>query len=300
MSLKEVSQMLLTVKNLTKKFNHKLIVNNINLTLNKGDLVAFLGPNGAGKSTTINMLTGIITPTAGGIELDGLKPTDTKYHEKIGVVFQNSVLDDELTVMQNLKIRLGMYRQRKLDLDYWIKKFQLQDILNQKYQVLSGGQRRRVDIVRALLPHPEILFLDEPTTGLDIQTRQLIWKVLNELRQETQLTIVLTTHYLEEAEIADFVYVIDHGQIIAADTVGELKQKFAQNVLSIELKQANKIPSELKKYSIHKINGKIEVFVKEQDAIKLLEQLNSSINNFEYRQGNMDDIFLNLTSKGDK
>jgi len=292
--------MLLTVKDLTKKFNHKLIVNNINLTLNKGDLVAFLGPNGAGKSTTINMLTGIIAPTAGVIELDGLRPTDTKYHEKIGVVFQNSVLDDELTVMQNLKIRLGMYRQRKLDLDYWIEKFQLQDILNQKYQVLSGGQRRRVDIVRALLPHPEILFLDEPTTGLDIQTRQLIWKVLNELRQETQLTIVLTTHYLEEAEIADFVYVIDHGQIIAADTVGELKQKFAQNVLSVELKQANKIPSELKKYSIHKINGRIEIFVQKQDAIKLLEQLNSSINNFEYRQGNMDDIFLNLTSKGDK
>jgi len=292
--------MLLTVKNLTKKFNHKLIVNNINLTLNKGDLVAFLGPNGAGKSTTINMLTGIIAPTAGVIELDGLRPTDTKYHEKIGVVFQNSVLDDELTVMQNLKIRLGMYRQRKLDLDYWIEKFQLQDILNQKYQVLSGGQRRRVDIVRALLPQPEILFLDEPTTGLDIQTRKLIWKVLNELRQETQLTIVLTTHYLEEAEIANFVYVIDHGQIIAADTVGELKQKFAQNVLSIELKQVNKIPNEMKKYSIHKINGRIEVFIKEQDAIKLLEQLNSSINNFEYRQGNMDDIFLNLTSKGDK
>ena len=292
--------MLLTVKDLTKKFNHKLIVNNINLSLNKGDLVAFLGPNGAGKSTTINMLTGIIAPTAGVIELNGLKPTDAKYHEKIGVVFQNSVLDDELTVIQNLKIRLGMYHQKRSDLNYWIEKFQLQDILNQKYQILSGGQRRRVDIVRALLPHPEILFLDEPTTGLDIQTRKLIWKVLNELRQETKLTIVLTTHYLEEAEIADFVYVIDHGQIIAADTVGELKQKFAQNVLSIELKQADKIPSELKKYSIHKINGRIEIFIKEQDAIKLLEQLSSSINNFEYRQGNMDDIFLNLTSKGDK
>jgi len=292
--------MLLTVKDLTKKFNHKLIVNNINLSLNKGDLVAFLGPNGAGKSTTINMLTGIIAPTAGVIELNGLKPTDAKYHEKIGVVFQNSVLDDELTVIQNLKIRLGMYHQKRSDLNYWIEKFQLQDILNQKYQILSGGQRRRVDIVRALLPHPEILFLDEPTTGLDIQTRKLIWKVLNELRQETQLTIVLTTHYLEEAEIANFVYVIDHGQIIAADTVGELKQKFAQNVLSIELKQVNKIPNEMKKYSIHKINGRIEVFIKEQDAIKLLEQLNSSINNFEYRQGNMDDIFLNLTSRGDK
>jgi len=292
--------MLLTVKDLTKKFNHKLIVNNINLSLNKGDLVAFLGPNGAGKSTTINMLTGIIAPTAGVIELNGLKPTDAKYHEKIGVVFQNSVLDDELTVIQNLKIRLGMYHQKRSDLNYWIEKFQLQDILNQKYQILSGGQRRRVDIVRALLPHPEILFLDEPTTGLDIQTRKLIWKVLNELRQETKLTIVLTTHYLEEAEIADFVYVIDHGQIIAADTVGELKQKFAQNVLSIELKQADKIPSELKKFPIHKINSRIEIFIKEQDAIKLLEQLSSSINNFEYRQGNMDDIFLNLTTKGDK
>lgn len=289
---------MLTVKNLTKKFQQHLVVNNINLTIKQGDLVAFLGPNGAGKSTTINMLTGIISPTSGSVTLDGLEPTDTKYHQNIGVVFQKSVLDDSLTVEQNLQSRLGMYRHGQRNLDYWIEKFALENLLQKKYQVLSGGQKRRVDIVRALLHDPKVLFLDEPTTGLDIQTRNLIWKVLNELRQETGLTIILTTHYLEEAELSDFVYVINYGQIIAADTVTELKQQFAQNVLSIQLKDMTKIPSELQSYPIKVTDSGIDVFISSITAIDLLERVKSSIRSFEYRRGNLDDIFVKLTGKG--
>lgn len=290
--------MLLNVKNLTKEFNHRLVVNNINLTIEPGQLVAFLGPNGAGKSTTINMLTGIIRPTTGVIDLNGSTPEQTEYHQAIGVVFQNSVLDNELTVKQNLRSRQLMYKKGTRPLEFWIEKFRLQKIINQKYQTLSGGQKRRVDIVRALLHDPQLLFLDEPTTGLDIQTRNLIWEVLNELRQETGLTIVLTTHYLEEAELANFVYVIDHGQVIAADIVTELKQKFAQNVLTIYSDDPKTVAQQLVDYRYQLDTNSVTAFIPEDKILGILNKLSDSISDFEYRRGNMDDIFLNLTGKG--
>lgn len=287
--------MLLEVKNLTKKFNREIVVNNINLSINKGDLVAFLGPNGAGKSTTINMLIGILSPTQGQIVLDGYTPSSNQYHQRIGVVFQESILDDDLTVKQNLMIRQGLYRHLNHDLDYWIEKFALQKIINQKYKTLSGGQRRRVDIARALLHEPEVLFLDEPTTGLDIQTRELIWKILNQLRKEMQLTVILTTHYLEETQEADFVYVINHGEIIASDTVGNLKDKFAQNKLTLQVKSADtQIPNG---YQFQRNGTEVSMFVSVQDCLKVLNQLTDQIVTFDYHQGNMDDIFLNLTGR---
>ncbi|MCH4009420.1 ABC transporter ATP-binding protein [Companilactobacillus sp.] len=288
--------MQLSVKNLSKKFDHKLVVNNIDLTINEGDLVAFLGPNGAGKSTTINMLTGLIPQTSGEIAIDDLKPTDTKYHQQIGVVFQKSVLDDDLTVKQNLQSRYGMYRNHTNNLRKWIKLFQLEPLMNQKYKTLSGGQKRCVDIARALIHNPKILFLDEPTTGLDIQTRSLIWDVLNQLRKNQNLTIILTTHYLEEAELANFVYVIDHGQIIAADTVNNLKQDFAQNVLTLQLDSKNDLPQQVKNFQYQINADDVSVFIPtKNDAINLLDSLKQEIQGFEYRRGNMDDIFLKLT-----
>ena len=290
--------MLLNVKDLTKKFNHRLVVNNINLTIEPGELVAFLGPNGAGKSTTINMLTGIIEPTTGSIELNGLTPRQVEYHQAIGVVFQNSVLDNELTVEQNLRSRQAMYHEITRPWDFWIEKFNLQKIINQKYQTLSGGQKRRVDIVRALLHDPKLLFLDEPTTGLDIQTRTLIWQVLTELRQETGLTIVLTTHYLEEAELANFIYVINHGQIIAADTVSELKQKFVQNILTLYTDEPQILAAKLSNFQCQVDSKSVTVFAPENKVLGILNKLAGSINDFEYRRGNMDDIFLSLTGKG--
>lgn len=287
--------MFLQVQNLTKKFNHKTVVKNVDLSIKKGDLVAFLGPNGAGKSTTINMLIGIIQPTQGQISLNGFTPQEKAYRQKIGVVFQESILDDDLTVRQNLMIRRGLYQHLSNNLDYWIEKFALQKIIDQKYRTLSGGQKRRVDIVRALLHEPEVLFLDEPTTGLDIQTRELIWQVLNELRREMNLTIILTTHYLEEAEEANFVYVIDHGEIIASDSVENLKCKYAQNRLTMKARSKNvQLPG---KYQYQRDGYKIFVSVSTSDCLEILSQLSDQIVSFDYRQGNMDYIFLNLTGR---
>ncbi|WP_119325613.1 ABC transporter ATP-binding protein [Companilactobacillus musae] len=289
--------MLLKVEHLTKKINQKVIVDDINLKIYQGQLIAFLGPNGAGKSTTINMLTGIIKSTTGIVDLQGLKPNDTEYHQKIGVVFQNSVLDQELTVKQNLLSRQRMYKKKSNSLNYWIDKFHLEKICNQKYKYLSGGQKRRVDIARALIHQPQILFLDEPTTGLDIQTRNLIWKILNDLRKDTKLTIVLTTHYLEEAEYADFVYVINHGKIISANTVDNLKKDFAQNILNVTTDDVQGVLKFLVDISYKIQENQIIIPIDEINAIVLLNKIKNNISGFEYRQGNMDDIFVNITGE---
>ena len=220
--------------NLTKKFGDKVVVNCVNLHVKKGQFIAFLGPNGAGKSTTVEMLIGLLTPTIGEIRLEGIKVNCEKFRNKIGVVFQESVLDRDLTVMENLKTRSNLYQN--FDSEYFnqiIIKLELESILKQQYGVLSGGQRRRVDIARALIHQPELLFLDEPSTGLDIQTRNKIWQVLNEIRETKQLTIILTTHYLEEVEYADYVYVLDHGEIIAENTLDNLKKEYAHDQLII-------------------------------------------------------------------
>lgn len=289
--------MLLKVEHLTKKINQKVIVDDINLKIYQGQLIAFLGPNGAGKSTTINMLTGIIKSTTGIVDLQGLKPNDTEYHQKIGVVFQNSVLDQELTVKQNLLSRQRMYKKKSNSLNYWIDKFHLEKICNQKYKYLSGGQKRRVDIVRALIHQPQILFLDEPTTGLDIQTHNLIWKILNDLRKDTKLTIVLTTHYLEEAEYADFVYVINHGKIISANTVDNLKKDFTQNILNVTTDDVQGVLKFLVDISYKVQENQIIIPIDEINAIVLLNKIKNNISGFEYRQGNMDDIFVNITGE---
>lgn len=225
---------LLETTNLTKTYGTKTVVNDISLKIQAGQLVAFLGPNGAGKSTTIGMLTGLIQPSSGKITMGTATPNQAAYRQQIGVVFQDSRLDRQLTVKENLEIRSQMYT--KTDpawFDHLVDQFDLTPILNQAYGTLSGGQRRRVDIARALLNHPHLLFLDEPTTGLDIQTRQTIWTAIASLRAQSQLTVILTTHYLEETEQADFVYVIDQGTIIAANTVGQLKQQYAGHQLIV-------------------------------------------------------------------
>ena len=198
--------MLIQTRNLTKKYGQKTVVDHLNLTIPKGSLVAYIGTNGAGKSTTIKMLTGLLQPSQGQV----IVAPDMK----IGMVFQDSVLDPELTVKANLNHRAGLYRN--LDkgwLAHLLELTELTDLLQQKYGTLSGGQRRRVDIARALLNKPELLFLDEPTTGLDIQTRRMIWELLHLLKKEEGLTIFLTTHYLEEAENAEVAYVINQGKI---------------------------------------------------------------------------------------
>ena len=291
---------LLTATGITKKFGTKTAVKQIDLTVQTGQLVAFLGPNGAGKSTTINLLTGTIAPTAGTIEMAGLKPDNRQYQKQIGVVFQKSVLDNQLTVWQNLKSRADMYQGVTLTPESeLITAFGLTSILKQTYGTLSGGQRRRVDIARALIHQPKLLFLDEPSTGLDIQTRTVIWQTLNKLRQQQGLTIILTTHYLEEAAEADFVYVIDLGQIIAADTVEQLQATYAQSQLMIETDYPEVVLAQLaREWRVLQTNHQLQIALPDdQQAIIILTKVQSVVTHFEFRQGNMDDIFMALTGK---
>jgi multidrug/hemolysin transport system ATP-binding protein len=266
--------MLLTAKNLTKTYGDHVAVNGINLTIEKGSLTAVLGPNGAGKSTTINMLTGLLAPTAGMVSYAD--------ETKIGVVFQNSVLDKALTVTENLRIRAKQYRDVPASrVAVLIEELGLTDFQNQPYGTLSGGQRRRVDIARALLNAPTILFLDEPTTGLDIQTRTAIWSLLHALQQSQQLTILLTTHYLDEADHADMVYIVDRGQVIAQGTAATIRTQYAQNVLTVTTAAGEQVH--------HPQTA--------QAAMAFLTAHKQVILNFEYRAGTMDDAFMALTGK---
>lgn len=292
---------LLETTNLTKTYGTKTAVNDINLTIPAGQLVAFLGPNGAGKSTTIGMLTGLIQPSSGKITMGTATPNQAAYRQQIGVVFQDSRLDRQLTVKENLEIRSQMYT--KTDpawFDYLVDQFDLTPILNQAYGTLSGGQRRRVDIARALLNHPHLLFLDEPTTGLDIQTRQTIWTAIASLRAQSQLTVILTTHYLEETEQADFVYVIDQGTIIAANTVGQLKQQYAGHQLIVRTHAPQQVQIAATQANLPaQIDGDtVRVQVSHpQAAITLLTTIQPQLIDFEFRAADMNTIFVALTGK---
>lgn len=278
--------MLITTQNLTKKYGNKIAVNQLDLAIPQGALVAYLGTNGAGKSTTINMLVDLLKPTGGIISY--------AKDLKIGVVFQNSVLDDHLTVSENLQSRAAMYQG--IDQD-WIERLTkmmvLTKFLHQRYGTLSGGQKRRVDIARALLNHPNLLFLDEPTTGLDIQTRNVIWGLLRKLQYEQGLTIFLTTHYLEEASNAELIYILEEGKVLATGSAAQLKKQYARNSLLLTFKD-NTVPegAKLVDHRRYEING-----INHKQALTLLDHYRSSLENFEYRQGDLDDAFVNITGK---
>lgn len=281
--------MLIETFNLTKKYGKKLALNKVNLKINRGQLVAYLGTNGAGKSTTINILIGLLKPTSGTI-------TYAK-DLKIGVVFQNSVLDDVLTVKDNLYLRARMYRTFSKE---WLEKLigliGIRSFLNQKYGTLSGGQKRRADIARALIDHPDILFLDEPTTGLDLQTRIVIWDLLQKLQKEQGLTIFLTTHYLEEAENADQMYILENGNVLAEGSAEEIKEMYAPNRLLIRLKQGQTFSTNFKQIS--KSDDQIEIDgLNSNQVIDLLHKFEDKIDTFEYRKGSIDDAFIKIAGK---
>lgn len=280
--------MLIETYNLTKKYGKKLALNKVDLKVDRGQLVAYLGTNGAGKSTTINILTGLLKPTSGTI-------TYAK-DLKIGVVFQNSVLDDVLSVKDNLNLRAQMYHDiSKNWLEQLIDLIGIRKFLNQKYGTLSGVQKRRVDIARALIDRPNILFLDEPTTGLDLQTRIVIWNLLQKLQKEQGLTIFLTTHYLEEAENADQMYILENGQVLANGSAHEIKNKYAPSKLVIKLNENQQLTTA---YPVIAKDKHIELNGLDKDeAITLLHQNQAKIKSFEYRQGSIDDAFINIAGK---
>ncbi|MCO4477261.1 ABC transporter ATP-binding protein [Streptococcus infantarius] len=280
--------MLIRTKDLIKTFGDKTVIEHLNLEVEEGKLLAYIGTNGAGKSTTMKMLTGLLKPTSGEIELAA--------DLKIGMVFQESVLDEELTVLDNLKSRQALYRkQDKAWLEKLIQLTGLDTFLNQTYGTLSGGQRRRVDIVRALLNKPNLLFLDEPTTGLDIQTRRAIWEILHRLQREENLTIFLTTHYLEEAENADMAYIIDHGKVLAKGSAKELKETYSKPYLLVETSDVAAFSDlDCKRLG----DGRLKIIVEDSSkALAILSDKRTVINDFDYVKANINDVFLNITGR---
>ena len=284
--------MILQAKGLTKKYGDHTAVKDINLEFKKGSFNAILGPNGAGKSTTISMLIGLKRATNGQI----IYAPNTR----IGVVFQASVLDEKLTVKENLAIRAQQYKGIKGGrVENLINQLGLTAFQKQLYGTLSGGQKRRVDIARALLSNPDILFLDEPTTGLDIQTRKSIWDLLYRLQRDEGMTIILTTHYLDEADEADQLYIIDHGKVIAQGSATEIKSEYASNLLKICFKDKQVEKFLPKNMPVEKENEfEYSLYPENQlEAIDYLTQVREKIAGFEFRPGTMDDAFIALTGR---
>ncbi|MGA2555442.1 MAG: ATP-binding cassette domain-containing protein [Verrucomicrobiota bacterium] len=223
---------MIRAQNLTKMFGALAAVRDISFQIDPGEIVAFLGPNGAGKTTTIKMLTTLLKPTSGKIALDGLDPASrpNEVRKRFGIVFQDPSLDDELTAQENLEIHGALYKVprqiRAGRIEMLLKLFELWERRKEPAKRFSGGMRRRLEIARSLLHTPRILFLDEPTLGLDPQTRNQLWTQVKKLNEEERVTVFLTTHYMEEAErVAQRVFIIDAGRLVAQGSPRELKQQ---------------------------------------------------------------------------
>ncbi len=292
------------VRNLTKKYGGHEAVKGIDLDVNDGELFAFLGENGAGKSTTINILCTILEKTSGDVKICGhtLGKEDDQIRKDIGIVFQNSVLDDKLTVRENLYTRGSYYGLNKKQIDERIRdfydNFELGSIMKQRYGTLSGGQRRRVDIVRALLNKPKILFLDEPTTGLDPKSRKIVWDYIDYLRRSKGMTIFLTTHYMEETRDADHVVILDKGLVIAKGTPAELKNSFASSKFlwyTPKTEENDRTAASIN--SIFNYDADHYNIQFRGDILDLLMKNRTSFRDFEIVKGSMDDVFLNLTGR---
>lgn len=297
---------IIEVSNLYKSYGEIEAVKGVSFSVERGSFFAFLGPNGAGKSTTIDILCTLLESNGGEVLIDGnvLGKEDSIIRQKIGVVFQHSVLDSRLTIKENLECRGRMYGLKKAELNSKIKEIaemlDLEVLLKRQYGKLSGGQKRRCDIARALMSTPKILFLDEPTTGLDPQSRKNIQDKIKMLKNEKGVTIFLTTHYMEEAAEADRICIIDEGVIVANGSPTELKEKHSSDKLLLYSKDIEKTMEILDKESIkYKISlDKIVVNIENTlDSIGLIDKVKLNISSFEVLQGTLDDVFINITGK---
>lgn len=293
-------QTIIKIENLEKSFGKTKAVRKINLEVYEGSLFAFLGINGAGKSTTISMMYGGLKIDSGRITICGQDVAThlDKIKNQIGVVFQDSILDKTLTVYENLKYRAGFYgifgQEFKARYQELEKLFDLAEIKNQKIQKLSGGQKRRVDIARAIIHQPKILILDEPTTGLDPGTRSKVWRIISKLREDFKMTIFLTTHYMEEAADANYVTILDKGRIIAEGTPLELKTQYATDILhlyGVEEADVKKL-----KLPYQKIHKDFQIKVKNSAVVTQLIVKNPELfQDFELIKSTLDDVFLAVT-----
>jgi multidrug/hemolysin transport system ATP-binding protein len=290
------------IDNLFKSYGEVKAVNDLSFKVKKGELFAFLGVNGAGKSTTISVICGTLKKDSGSVIINGksIEEADKSATKDLGVVFQNSVLDKALSVYDNLECRASLYgiygEQFKARLKELTDMLDFKDILKRTVGKLSGGQKRKVDIARALIHKPSILILDEPTTGLDPQTRTLLWSVINNLRKDENMTVFLTTHYMEEATDADYVVIIDGGSIVAEGTPLELKNKYTGDFITVygitdEVAISLGVPYE-------KISGAYRFAIENTaKATELILKHPDIFVDCEIVKGKMDDVFLSVTGK---
>ncbi|NLO47554.1 MAG: ABC transporter ATP-binding protein [Clostridiales bacterium] len=297
---------IIEVSDLHKSYGSVHAVKGIDFYVESGKMFALLGPNGAGKSTTIDIICTFLKPDKGSVIVDGhvLGKDDNAIRRIIGAVFQDGLLDDLLTIEENLKVRGGLYGLKGEKLKKAIHKATevtgVKELLKRPYGRLSGGQRRRCDIARALINTPKILFLDEPTTGLDPQTRKNVWETVSNLQKSTGMTVFFTTHYMEEAADADYVIVIDNGSIAAKGTPADLKEKYSSDKLSLVCLDPDcvtAILSDMQEPFTQSANRILIPIPATLDALPLIEKFKPYISGFEVTSGTMDDAFIGITGK---
>lgn len=292
---------IIKVSNLTKKFGSLTAVDDLSFSVEQGKFLAFLGQNGAGKSTTINILIGTLAKDSGEIVYGG-NQTFKQFKDKIGVVFQNNIFDDTLSVKENLMLYGRLYAKGKENLKerYQIlaEKFQLKEIEKKKFKNLSGGQKRRAELARALFNDPLVLFLDEPTTGLDPKTRIDVWNIIHQIRKESGMTVFLTTHYMEETADADEVIIIHDGKKIAEGSPSILKEKYSCDKIKIVPKNEAQFEKKIKNMNYEKIADNFQFLSKSAvEEIEILNKFQKDIKFFEVIRGSMDDVFLNAVNE---
>lgn len=295
-------QNVIEIKGLYKSYGEVKAVQDLSFRVKEGELFAFLGLNGAGKSTTISIMCGQLKKDGGMVEIKGknLDESLTDIKRELGVVFQNSVLDKPLSVYQNLKTRAALYGIQGEAFETRVKElsdmFELGDILHRPIGKLSGGQKRKVDVARALLHKPSILVLDEPTTGLDPQTRKTVWGIIEGLRKRENMTVFLTTHYMEEAADADYIVILDSGKIAAEGTPLQLKNEYTGDYISLYGVNEECVRSLGKPYRATTEGYRVELENTEEATALILEHP-EVFKDYEITKGKMDDVFLAATGK---
>ena len=298
---------------LTRSFNGLIAVDKLNISVERGEVFGLLGPNGAGKTTTISMLCTILKPTSGTAKVNGFDVIRqaSLVRKSIGIVFQDPSIDDRLTGRENLYMHANLYgvpqSEQKTRIDNVLKLVELEDRADNILRTYSGGMRRRLEIARGLIHYPKVLFLDEPTIGLDPQTREHIWTYIEELRKTQDITMILTTHYMEEADrLSDRIAIMDYGKIVASGTSAKLKETLEGDVITVKTKETEKLSSILaKKISILKSNvvdDKLEVTVRGGRALlpRIVEAASHSnifVDSVSLREPNLEDVFLHYTGR---
>jgi len=303
-----VSDNIIHVTNLVKKYGGLTAVNDITFTVATGEIFGFLGPNGAGKTTTINILCTLTRPTAGQATIAGLDVVrqQSQVRQQIGLVFQDPSLDERLSGIQNMRFHALVYnvpgREREKRIEELLKMVELWDKRNNEVRTYSGGMKRRLELARGLLHHPRVLFLDEPTLGLDPQTRNRIWEYILDLRQKEGTTIFLTTHYMDEADKADRIAIIDYGKLVAMDTPARLKEMVGKDIVHLKTEDDVKAIDEIRsRYHIEPLGSNngltFEVARGEEFLPVFLKEFGTRVLAVTLHRPSLEDVFLKLTGR---